>query len=79
MSPWSPEENIAMERRHILEGERRVARQEVLTGELIEKGYYRIANEAIELLKVMRETLELSRERLRHLEDRHGNAAKRRT
>jgi hypothetical protein len=79
MSPWSPEENVAMERRHILEGEKRVARQEALTGELIEKGYYRIANEAIELLKVMRETLELSRERLRHLEDRYGNAGKRRT
>jgi hypothetical protein len=79
MSPWSPEETIAMERRHILEGEKRVARQEVLAGELIEKGYYRIANEAIELLKVMRETLELSRDRLRHLEDRYGNAAKRQT
>jgi hypothetical protein len=79
MSPWSPEETIAMERRHILEGEKRVARQEALTGELIEKGYYHIANEAIELLKVMRETLELSRERVRDLEDRYGNAGKRQT
>jgi hypothetical protein len=79
MSDWSPKDSIAMERRHILEGQKRVARQEVLTGELIEKGYYRIAIEAIWLMKIMRESLEFSRERLRYLEDRYGSATKHQT
>ena len=79
MNGWSPKDAIVMERRHVLEGEERVARQEVLTGELIDKGYYRIAIEAIELLKIMRESLELSRDRLRYLEDRYGNAPKHQT
>jgi hypothetical protein len=76
MSGWSPEEAMGMERRHIVEGEKRVARQEALAGELIAKRYHRIADEAIWLLKFMRESLELSRERLRYLEDHYGNATK---
>jgi hypothetical protein len=76
MSGFSPERAMAMERRHIAEGEKRVARQKVLTGELIEKGYYRIAEEALGLLKIMRETLELTRERLRYLEGRYVKDSK---
>ena len=63
---------MAMERRHIIEGEERVARQDVLTGTLIEMGYYRIARDSAELLNLMYTSLELSRDRLRYLEDHYG-------
>jgi hypothetical protein len=76
MSGWSPKEAIAMERRHVREGEERVARQEILTGELIEKGHYRIALASIKLLKSLRRSLELSRERLWDLEDRYGGQSR---
>jgi hypothetical protein len=72
MSGWSFEDAMAMERRHIIEGEERVARQDVLTGQLIEKGYWRIAHDAAELLKLMYASVELSRDRLRYLEDHYG-------
>ena len=42
-----------MERRHILEGEKRVARKKVLVSELIAKHYDRIASTASELLGVL--------------------------
>jgi len=63
-----------MEKRHILEGEKRVARQEVLAGELIEKGCGHLVPRSNELLRLLRQSLELSRERLRDLESRYGNA-----
>jgi hypothetical protein len=63
-----------MEKRHILEGEKRIARQEVLTEELIEKGCGNLVPQANELLWLLRQSLELSRERLRDLESRYGNA-----
>ena len=74
MSGWSSEEAIAIERRHIREGEERVARQDILTGYLIEKGYYLIAGDAAELLNLMYASLKLARERLLYLEDHYGNA-----
>ena len=66
-----------MERRHILEGEKRVARQEALVGKLIENGHDQLVRAANEVLGLLRQSLELSRERLRDLEDRYsktGNA-----
>jgi hypothetical protein len=77
MSDWSPGKAIAMERRHILEGEKRVARQEALVGKLIENGHDQLVRAANEVLGLLRQSLELSRERLRDLEDRYsktGNA-----
>jgi hypothetical protein len=71
MNGWSPEDAIAMERRHILEGEKRVARQEALVKELTEKGHDRIVPQSNELLGVLRALLELSRERLQDLEHRY--------
>ena len=68
MSGWSPEDAIAMERRHILEGEKRVARQQALAAELIKKGHNQLALTANELLALLRELLELSRTRLQELE-----------
>jgi hypothetical protein len=68
MSSWSPQEAIAMERRHILEGEKRIARQEALVSELIDAKRDQLAFRADELLGLMRDTLELSRKRLRELE-----------
>ncbi len=76
MSGWSPEEAIAMERRHILEGEKRVARQEAFMGELIGGGYAQLALTAKEVLSIMLETLELSRIRLRSLEGLPGEPPK---
>jgi len=72
MGDFSPEAAIAMERRHVLEGERRVARQEALVRELQERGNSRLTRRANELMSAMRISLELARTRLRDLEDRYG-------
>jgi hypothetical protein len=73
MSDWSPEKAIAMERRHILEGEKRVSRQEALVGQLIENGgRHQLVQTANGVLDLLRESLELSRMRLRYLEDYYG-------
>ena len=77
MSGWSPADAIAMERRHIREGEKRAARQETLVLELIEKGHDQIMGRANEVLGLYCESLELSRERLRDLERRYGNVINR--
>ena len=77
MVGWSPQEAMAMERRHILEGEKRVARQKVLVSELIAKHYDQIASTASELLGVLQESLELSRSRLRELESQFGEPSNR--
>jgi hypothetical protein len=51
MSDWSPEQAITKERRHILEGEKRVSRQEALLGQLIENGgRYQLVHTANEVL-----------------------------
>jgi hypothetical protein len=73
MSGWSPEDAMAMERRHVLEGEKRVARQEALVRELIEKGHDRIVPQSNDLLSLLLASLELSRTRLRELEDHYRN------
>jgi hypothetical protein len=73
MSSWSPADAIAMERRHIIEGEKRVARQEALVLEQIERGHVQNMARFQEVLDLFRESLELSRERLRDLELRYGN------
>jgi len=62
-----------MERRHIIEGEKRVARQEALVLEQIERGHVQNMARFQEVLDLFRESLELSRERLRDLELRYGN------
>ena len=72
MGGWSPANAIAMERRHILDGEKRVARQEALVSELIKKGNHRLAGDADDLLGLFREILEASRHRLRELEGQYG-------
>ena len=74
MGDWLPEKAIAMERRHILEGEKRVSRQEALVGKLINSGHDQLVPTANEVLGLLRESLELSKERLRDLEDRYGEA-----
>jgi hypothetical protein len=74
MGDWLPEKAIAMERRHILEGEKRVSRQEALVGKLIENRHDQLVRRANEILGILRESLVLSKERLRDLEDRYGEA-----
>jgi DNA-binding PadR family transcriptional regulator len=74
MNGWSPTDTIAMERRHITEGEKRVARQEALVFELTEKGHDQLVRSANKLLDLLRECLELSKERLWDLENRYGKA-----
>ena len=70
MADFSPEAAIAMEERHILEGSERIARQEALLKELVEKGQERAANAADDLLTLLRETLEMSKVRLSELKRR---------
>jgi hypothetical protein len=76
MSGFSPEDAMAMERRHIQEGEQRIIRQETRVVELNEKGNSEITLRAVSLLKFMHESLEFSRERLRDLERRYHNTPK---
>ena len=71
MGGWSCKDAIGMERRHILEGEKRVARQEAIMRELIEAEHDQLVLTAAEMLDVMREILEFARTRLRDLE-RHS-------
>jgi hypothetical protein len=74
MTGWSPEKAIAMERRHVLEGEERIARQEVLVKEIVQQGHDQLADTANQMLAILRESLELSRDRIRYLEHRYGTA-----
>jgi hypothetical protein len=76
MSDWSPETAIAMERRHILEGEKRIARQETLLAKLVGSGHDQLVCRANEVLALLRKSTELSRERLQELEDRYGKTSK---
>jgi len=72
-----PEKAIAMERRHILEGEKRVSRQEALVEKLIDNRHDQLVLTANEVLGLLRESLELSKERVRDLENRYGKAPRR--
>jgi hypothetical protein len=74
MSGWSPDHAIAMERRHILEGEKRVVHQQALVDELIGRGLGHLMPSANEVLTILRDSLGLSRERLRDLENRYRKA-----
>ncbi len=68
MSGWSLAKAIAMEKRHILDGGKRVCRQEDLVARLIAEGHDARADAANELLDILRTSLELSKTRLRDLE-----------
>jgi hypothetical protein len=76
MNEWSPREAIAMERRHILDGKERIARQEKLVRELISAKRDRLAVEGNELLGIMRDILAFAESRLRELEARSGQQPK---
>jgi hypothetical protein len=73
MRNWSPADTIAMEWRHVQEGEKRIARQEALVLEQIKKGRNQILIQANELLVILLVSLELSKERLQDLERRYGD------
>jgi hypothetical protein len=68
MNDWSREDEIAMERRHILEGEQLLAKQQALIGKLISGGHHGLVETASELLGILRDSVDLSRARLRELE-----------
>jgi alanine dehydrogenase len=74
MSGWSPGKAIEMERSHIEEGERRVARQEVLVRQLTNRGHDILVREGVGISGLLCESLRLSRDRLRDLESRYGKA-----
>jgi hypothetical protein len=74
MSGWSPQQAIAMERRHIKAAEKRIVRQEALVNELVEQGHEQLAHTANQMLDVLRESLRLSRDRVQYLELRYGTA-----
>jgi hypothetical protein len=68
MGSRAPDDAIAMERRHLLEGEARVARQRALVDKLTEEGNDQGAENAKDLLRIMLESLEISRTCLLRLE-----------
>ena len=57
MARWSIEDAVAMERRHVLAGEKMVSRQECLANELVGKGRDQLAQSANEVLVILRESL----------------------
>jgi len=61
-----------MERRHVLEGENRIARQLALVAKLNGSGNQQLAKSAVELLDIQHDMLKISRLRLQQLEDRFG-------
>jgi BMFP domain-containing protein YqiC len=64
-----------MERRHISEGAKRIARQEARVAEATERGYNQLAVVSREVLSIFRQSLELTRARLQDLEARYPDAA----
>ena len=68
MARWSIEDAVAMERRHVLAGEKMVFRQECLANRLIGKRRDQLAQSAKEILVILRESLDLSRKHLSRLE-----------
>ena len=64
-----------MERRHIAEGDERIARHEARVAEVTERGYGQVADRSREVLGILRQSLELTRARLRDLEARYPDAA----
>jgi hypothetical protein len=73
MGTWSPASAIAMEKRHIVEGQERVARQNAIVSTHIERGHDRMVARSMEVLAMFRNSVEQSRERLRYLEQRYGS------
>jgi hypothetical protein len=76
MNAWSREDEIAMERRHISEGEQLLAKQQALMEKLIAQGHHGLVETASELLGILRESVELARARLRELEHLHSERHK---
>jgi hypothetical protein len=74
LSSFSPERAMAMEHRHILEGEKRVARQEMLVKRLAGNGQSHLLCNASQVLTLLREGLTLSRDHLRSLQSHYGDA-----
>ena len=68
MSEWSREAAIAMERRHVADGQRLIERQEALIAKLVQKGARGLIPLAADLLSEFREAVEMSKARLRDLE-----------
>ena len=77
MIGWSPLDAVAMERRHIFDGAKRVARQKALVDELIASHRDGLARTGNELLVLLQESLALSRARLADLESHFGASSKR--
>jgi hypothetical protein len=68
MARWSIEDAVAMERRHVLAGEKMVTRQEYLANELVGKGRDQLARSANEVLVILRKSPDLSWKHLSRLE-----------
>jgi hypothetical protein len=64
VSDRSTEDALAMTRRHVLEAEGHVARQEALVAKLDRDGHIALADEARKILATLRRSLELAQEHL---------------
>jgi hypothetical protein len=64
VSNRSTEDPLTITRRHVLEAEGHVARQETLVAKLDRWGHVALAAEARELLATLKKSLELAREHL---------------
>jgi hypothetical protein len=64
VSDWLREDPLTMTRRHVLEAEGHVARQEALVAKLDRDGHAALADEAREFLATLKTSLELAREHL---------------
>ncbi|CAH2603573.1 conserved protein of unknown function [Rhodovastum atsumiense] len=68
----SAEEHLAQAVRHVREGEQRIARQMMIVDTLEKDDHPKAAEQAKQVLDVLRRSLELAREHLRIEQDMHG-------
>lgn len=70
MTGWDREAAIAMERRHIADGERRIERQQAFIARLVQRGAIDLLPMSTGLLAEFRDLLEMSKARRQTLQSR---------
>jgi hypothetical protein len=73
----SGEDAVAKAARHVMEGEKHVAHQEILLTKLVQGGHEREAVEARRVLEALQTLLRLARKHLRRAQDRENNCMRR--
>ena len=73
MGDGVPEDLLALARRHVVEGEKRIARQEATVAKIIASGDRQMALKAEDVLHILQCSLDLARAHLLRLEQDRGH------